>query len=76
MYNRSIIPQWDKELIDEIKAVVLIRNGMTRIEGWNTNGYIGGEINRGRYACLLLSSEIFEVINNIHDNPELVEVTK
>lgn len=67
MHNRSIIPQGDKDLINEIRAVVLIRKGMTRVEGWNENGYIGEEINRVHYACLLLSPEIFEVIGNIHD---------
>ena len=76
MHNRSIIPQWDKDLIDEIQAVVLIKDGMTRIEGWNENGYIGEEINRAHYGCLLLSPEIFEIIGNIHDNPELLEEKK
>lgn len=72
MHNRSILPQGDKDLINEIQAVVLIRKGTTRVEGWNENGYIGEEINRVHYACLLLSPELFEVIGDIHDNPELM----
>lgn len=76
IHHRSIIPQWDKDLINEIQAVVLTGKGMTRVEGWNENGYIGEEIHRVHYACLLLSPESFEIIGNVHDNPKLMEMKK
>ena len=70
----SLTEQMQKDLLHQIIGKAVKEKGMTYIVGKMNNGYIDEEIKTTNYKALLLSPELFEIIGNIHENPELLEV--
>ena len=69
----STIKQWKRELFEEIIGKVTIKIGMTYLVGKRKHGYSDEELKISNCKELLLSPDLFEVIGDIHSNPELLE---
>lgn len=50
--------------------------GFGNISMCNGLWYIDGEVNNGLWDCINILEKEIEVIGNIHDNPELLEVSE
>ena len=72
--HHSLTEQMQKDLLHQIIGKAVKEKGMTYIVGKMNNGYLDEEIKTTNYKALLLSPELFEIIGNIHENPELMEV--
>lgn len=70
---RGTIEQPGGVLIREQVGVIKIDKGMTGFQGITKQTH-KGEVRTHESKTLLLSPEIYEVIGNIHDSPELLEV--
>lgn len=73
--NYTSIQQPQGYLEDRILGEVKVINGMTYLAGEQSQT-INGETIVSTYKCLLLSPEIFEIIGNIYESPELLHGNK
>lgn len=69
---KSEIKQWNDILIHEQIGEIKIDKGMTCFQGKTIQTY-KNETNVHKSNFIFLSSEIYEIIGNIHDNPELLK---
>jgi len=76
LLNKSIITQPDGKLTTKIIGDIQILNGMTYLIGKTWQDVDGENIRIREYKALMLSPEIFKIIGNIYENPELLEGNK
>ena len=72
VYYKSEVEQFGEPLIHVQIGVISIDKGMVGFRG-KTRQVYRGEANTHNSNFLMLSSEIYEVIGNICENPELLE---
>lgn len=72
LYVKKTIEQPNGDLTHEVTGQVLYRNGLPKLEG-KTKQTQGDWENEHESYSILLSPEIYEVIGNIFENPEMIE---
>lgn len=76
VHHKTISEQQKDSHLHEIIGKIVIKKGMTYVEGINNHGFLSDEIMIQNYKALLLSPELFEIIGNTFENPGLLEGRK
>lgn len=71
--HKSIAKHYESNSIHEIIGEVTKEIGMTYVRGVCNHGFLEEEIVTEKYGALLLSPDLFEVIGNTYEHPELLE---
>lgn len=72
LYFKKTLKQPSGDLTHEVTGQVQYRKGMPQLDG-KTKQMQGDEENEHESRSILLSPEIYKVIGNIFENPELIE---
>lgn len=71
LLNKTIIHQPDGKLTTKIIGDIQILNGMTYLIGKTWQDVDGEDIRISEYKSLLLKPELFRIIGNIYENPDI-----
>lgn len=71
LFNKSIICQPDGKLTTKIIGDIQTLNGMTYLIGKTWQDVDGEDIRVSEYKSLMLNPELFKIIGNIYENPEI-----
>ena len=71
LINKSTINQPAGQITTKIIGDIQILNGMTYLIGKTWQDVDGEDIRLSEYKSLMLSPELFKIIGNIYENPEI-----